>query len=447
MIWTIVLVLLGQLIFLFPLSLRFQQNWADNQLSRAHSLVLFLQQHENRTRMSPLLVQSILQSGQFNSIIVREFEDDIMLRSLMIGQSMLTGYHLDFIDRNQPHHLVLLWAMLERADDQELLQISGVSPLDQSSEVLVQLPVGVLSKQLRFYSVWVLFFSFMIVLIVTVGMFWVIHRRLVQPMRQIIRNMQNFHQAPEQGQIIMPSSSTDEVGLLQSSLHEMQSQLSATLKRQNRLALLGGMVARVNHDLRSILATAHLLVQRLELSNDSKVQKAAPTIVSSLDRAALLCEQTLEYVHTPEPMTQRELVQLKPLLDELATGFEGRASLVYDVSHHDQLYGNETLLYRIFLNLARNAIEAGATSIRVTCSPADEASLAILVADNGPGIPPGEQSSLFQPFSSSARGSGLGLTIAREAARHMGGQLDLEQSSSNGTIFRLVLPYKSWKSV
>ena len=66
----------------------------------------------------------------------------------------------------------------------------------------------------------------------------------------------------------------------------------------------------------------------------------------------------------------------------------------------------------------------------------------IRVTDTGPGLPLIVQENLFKAFTSAARqgGTGLGLTIARELARANGGNLQLETTGSEGTVFIVSLP-------
>jgi signal transduction histidine kinase len=98
-------------------------------------------------------------------------------------------------------------------------------------------------------------------------------------------------------------------------------------------------------------------------------------------------------------------------------------------------------LYRVFMNLARNAVEAGAH--RLSFSAMCEGRMLIVeVADDGPGLAPKARENLFRPFFGSARpgGSGLGLAIARELVRAHGGELTLASSTGAGTVFHLTLP-------
>jgi signal transduction histidine kinase len=91
-------------------------------------------------------------------------------------------------------------------------------------------------------------------------------------------------------------------------------------------------------------------------------------------------------------------------------------------------------------NLCHNAKKAGADHIMIIAHQVGSG-IIIDFADNGPGISEDIQSKLFTAFTTSTSGStGLGLCIARDAARVHGGDLQLLKSDSKGTTFRLHLP-------
>ena len=98
-------------------------------------------------------------------------------------------------------------------------------------------------------------------------------------------------------------------------------------------------------------------------------------------------------------------------------------------------------IYRVFLNLVRNSVEAGAHRLRINAFR-EEGNAVIDIADNGPGLPPRARENLFRPFAASARpgGSGLGLAIARELMRLHGGDLVLVASTGSDTTFRVTMP-------
>jgi two-component system nitrogen regulation sensor histidine kinase NtrY len=99
---------------------------------------------------------------------------------------------------------------------------------------------------------------------------------------------------------------------------------------------------------------------------------------------------------------------------------------------------------RVVINLLDNAIEAmdqkGTIDIETQHDRANSL-VRIIVADNGPGIPPAEREKLFLPYySTKRRGSGLGLAIVRRIVAEHGGSIDLADNSPRGTRFAIELP-------
>lgn len=273
---------------------------------------------------------------------------------------------------------------------------------------------------------------------------------LVRPMRQLTRGMIAFRENPEDpSRIVHPSSRQDEIGIAERELATMQHDLYGSLQQKNRLAALGTAVAKIQHDLKNILANAQLASDRLAAVDDPVVKRMAPRLVASLDRAVSLATSTLRYGRAEEREPARAQIPLAPIAQEAAqsaldaTKFD---TIMFDLTVAPDLYidADPEQLFRIILNLARNAVEALAgKSGRLTISATREKnSVTIDIADTGPGIPEQIRARLFQPFAGSARqgGSGLGLAIARDLARAHGGDIELVSTSETGTTFRVTIP-------
>jgi signal transduction histidine kinase len=102
-------------------------------------------------------------------------------------------------------------------------------------------------------------------------------------------------------------------------------------------------------------------------------------------------------------------------------------------------------LFRVFSNLALNAAQAGATTVRIDVERVD--SLVIFeVRDDGSGIPAKIRERLFLPFAGSGRGTGLGLVIAHEIIAAHGGAFSLVNTGADGTTFRISLPLRPARS-
>ena len=271
---------------------------------------------------------------------------------------------------------------------------------------------------------------------------------LVRPIRRIIGSIVAFRADPEHATPIDPASVThlpnDEIAMAGRELAAMQHELRAALWRNARLVALGTVFAKVSHDLRGILTPALLTAERLQLNLDPKVQRAGDTLAQAVDRATELVRRTLDYAREGPPALEFIVQELVPLVDE-ATEAARQAHPALRVDNalepRLQVRADRTQLFRVLVNLMRNAAEAGARNLRVSVSEAAGA-LAIDIADDGPGLPEPVQAALFRPFAGSVRhgGTGLGLAIARDLMVAHGGDISLVVTGSEGTTFRLILP-------
>jgi signal transduction histidine kinase len=247
----------------------------------------------------------------------------------------------------------------------------------------------------------------------------------------------------------VPSDRLDEIGQAERVLATMQRELRQALQQREHLAALGTAVAKIQHDLRNILATAQLASDRLANSQDPAVKLLAPRLMQSIDRAIALATNTLKYGRAAERPPQKEALLLLPIAEEamhaaLAAGTGGVMwTNAFDATLKVDADGEQLL--RILLNIGRNAVQAldgrADASIRVDAQR-QKNGVAIDITDNGPGVPEAVLPSLFEPFSRRGRseGSGLGLALARELARAQGGDVSVLKTGAEGTVFRLTLP-------
>ncbi|MFZ1990450.1 MAG: HAMP domain-containing sensor histidine kinase [Alphaproteobacteria bacterium] len=301
------------------------------------------------------------------------------------------------------------------------------------------------------YSHTIIESSILISVLTAAAVFAAINILLVHPMMGIERSMARFRAAPEDpSAIIVPSDRRDEIGSAERELAAMQGDLRLALAQRARLAALGTAVSKINHDLRNMLSSAQLLVDRLERSEDPLVQRLAPKLIAAIGRAVALCTNTLRYGRAEETAPQPRSFNLNKLVEDVgANAFlneGGLASFRNQVPQSLMLVADPDQIFRVLLNLCRNAIQA----IEVSNKPGEVAidaytlgrAIHIEVKDAGPGIPEAAQARLFEPFASVQRpgGSGLGLAIAAELVRAHRGDIKLVRTGPQGTVFRIELP-------
>ncbi|NHX28330.1 sensor histidine kinase, partial [Escherichia coli] len=123
------------------------------------------------------------------------------------------------------------------------------------------------------YGLRILALSAVISVITAFLLFLAVRRILVVPIRNVVQAMQAYADAPEDARrIITPSSRVVELREAEAALQTMETQLTGALKQKERLAQLGGAVAKISHDLRNILTTAQLFADRMEGSEDPAVK-------------------------------------------------------------------------------------------------------------------------------------------------------------------------------
>jgi signal transduction histidine kinase len=281
-----------------------------------------------------------------------------------------------------------------------------------------------------------------------------LHYLFVRPMRRLTASLVGFHENPESSAgIIVPSQRGDEIGVAERELSDMQRDLMSMLNQKSRLAALGLAVSKINHDLRNLLASAQLLSDQLASVPDPRVQRFAPKLVRSLERAIAFCQSTLSYGRAQEAAPDRRMVLIEQVVAEVreTAGLASEASIAWvsAIERGLSVDADPDQLFRVLLNLVRNAAQAletqssgaiGPQQIRITGRR--EGAVAILeVSDTGPGVPETTRAHLFEAFQTSGRpgGSGLGLAIAAELVRAHGGDIHLVEGTI-GATFRIVIP-------
>jgi signal transduction histidine kinase/ActR/RegA family two-component response regulator len=223
-----------------------------------------------------------------------------------------------------------------------------------------------------------------------------------------------------------------------------------------------GFIARVSHELRTpmaaILGHAEMLLDP-QLSGDER-EESIRTIRRNGDRLLGLINDVLDFSKleagrmrvepvpcSPVAVTQDAIALLRP--SARAKGLELVSRYDFPLPAHVRL--DPSRLHQILINILGNAIkftDHGGVRVRLRMEPAESgARLRIDVQDDGIGIAPEQIARLFEPFSqadaSATRrfgGTGLGLTISRDLARLMGGDLAATSEPGRGSTFTITLP-------
>lgn len=446
LILTTVFVMLAEIMIFFPSVARFREDFLLSRLERAQIASLALLADDMID--ADLEEELLLNAEVFNVVLRRDAVRQLVLSSPMPRPIDAT---FDLRDARAP---VLIKDALGRLlePEPEVIRVIGAPVREAGLLIEVTMPTQGLRAAMIEYGLRILMLSAVISIVTASLLFLSVQYLLVRPIRGVVDHMQRYAAAPEDArQIIDPSSNVTELREAEDALQSMQVELTQALKQKERLAQLGGAVARVSHDLRNILTSAQLFTDRIEMSEDPVVQRMAPKLVNSITRAVSLCESTLAFGKAEEPAPSLTRFALSDIVadviasERLAVG-DHDLSFAEDIPATLSVRADPEQLYRVLSNLVRNARQAIVTSgkageISVNAHEGDT-NWVINVQDTGPGLPKKALEHLFTPFQGGARkgGTGLGLAIAVELIRGHGGQLDLVSTDASGTRFEIKLP-------
>ncbi|HEX4331105.1 MAG TPA: HAMP domain-containing sensor histidine kinase [Usitatibacter sp.] len=232
--------------------------------------------------------------------------------------------------------------------------------------------------------------------------------------------------------------------------------LRALRSERNILDRQRRFIASAAHELRSPLTAMSLQAENIEKAPDPAAARARLTALrQALDRTRRVSEQflALARLQTVRPKSAR--VELQPLLREIVAEMIPVAAareqdLGLEEADLPAVRGSEEALRLIIANGLDNALRYSPPGAQVTVRLKADASHAVIeIEDRGPGIPPDSRKAVFEPFfrlrDAKIGGAGLGLSIARDAATSLQGEIDLEAiPGEQGLLFRYRQP--RWRS-
>jgi signal transduction histidine kinase len=199
------------------------------------------------------------------------------------------------------------------------------------------------------------------------------------------------------------------------------------------------LLAHVSHELRTPLARIRMALELLPGDARPELRARLARDIGELD--ALIGELLLA-----SRLDAGSTLQVEPV-DLLALAAEEAAACGIEVSGQPvTVQGEARLLRRLVRNLLDNAQRhAPGTAVEVTVEPFSEGGARLTVADRGPGIPEAERDRIFEAFyrvpgvKADSDGTGLGLTLVRQIARHHGGDVRCLPRPGGGSVFEVTL--------
>lgn len=220
--------------------------------------------------------------------------------------------------------------------------------------------------------------------------------------------------------------------------------LEELVNRNQRLSAMGEMAASLAHQIRTPLASALLyLTQCRPRISDRRGLERLEQGISRLHHLDRLVQDMLMYARGHGP---GERVRIADLFRDVYRGTAGvkpdNAHLIIDGTDVlVELEGNRTALVAALSNLVSNAFESAPDVVVTLKAEVRGDRVELTVQDNGPGIAPGIQSRVFEPFfSTRPSGTGLGLAVVKTVAEAHGGALGFDSALDTGTTIGMDLP-------
>jgi signal transduction histidine kinase len=248
--------------------------------------------------------------------------------------------------------------------------------------------------------------------------------------------------------------SHDEVGELSRAFDRMRESLlksQQSLLESERLATIGRMASSISHDLRhslaAIVANAEFLCET-RLTSEQR-EELYQEVQTAVHRMTELIDSLLEFSRTS--------ASLRPTYGNIRTAVDNAVhalrsnpefhNITVEIRQSSSVEGwfDHRKLERAFFNLLLNACESlPSRSGQVEIDLRDWGpGVEITITDHGRGIPDSIRNTLFEPFVSFGKenGTGLGLTVVQKIVQDHGGEVMIERSSPQGTVFRITLPF------
>ncbi|MEJ2038288.1 MAG: ATP-binding protein, partial [Desulfosarcinaceae bacterium] len=225
--------------------------------------------------------------------------------------------------------------------------------------------------------------------------------------------------------------------------------LQAQIRRQEKLAAIGGLAAGVAHEIRNPLSSIKGLATyfKEQFADGSEARSAAGVMIQEVDRLNRTISELLDFARPTD--LKRQSMDLAPLLSRSIHLIQQDASgqgIHIDLHLAEGLcpvYIDPDRLNQCLLNIYLNAIQAMAPggTLTLRCENDSDRQVRIDISDTGQGIPPDQITKIFDPyFTTKNKGTGLGLAIVHKIVEAHQGRIEVQSTPGQGTTVTLQLP-------
>jgi signal transduction histidine kinase len=286
---------------------------------------------------------------------------------------------------------------------------------------------------------------------------WLFGREAVSPLQRLVAAMRRA----EAGELTVRADEgrPDELGVaargfdaMLTALRRSQAELEAFYRermvRADRFAAVGEIATGLAHEIKNPLAGLSGALELLaeDLAENPGIAEVLSEMRHQVERLARTMESLLGFARPPKAHLRSTDVNAtleKVLFLVRQQGRDGTISVSFHLAERlPPVLADPSQLEQVFLNICLNGCQAMLPSggrLTVRTLPG-EGSVAVEIADSGPGIPPDLRAQVFKPFFTTKReGNGLGLAISARIVAEHGGHIGYRCPPEGGTVFTVTL--------
>jgi signal transduction histidine kinase len=260
-------------------------------------------------------------------------------------------------------------------------------------------------------------------------------RSITAPLSSVAEAARSFGRSPEDDRVV-GREGPREIAQVADALNDMRTRIRRLLDDRTR------MLAAISHDLRTPLTRLRLRAERVA---DDELRDGMLREIAQVTR---MLDETIDYLREDLRAESATRVDLPSILQTICADFANVGwSVSYEGPARFTWTGRPGPLTRAISNVVDNAVKHG-SAVLVALRTQPDGLVQIDVADDGPGIAPALRDKVFEPFfkgddarnAAGRSGFGLGLSIARDAMKGSGGEIDILERLPRGVIVRMSLP-------